>query len=74
MSRTSPGGPTGMTDDDLPSIGGPATRALADAGITRLSQVAEHTEAELAALHGVGPQAIRVLRVTLAERGRSFSR
>ena len=64
----------GMTDDDLPPIGAPAIRALAGAGVTRLSQVTAHTEAELAALHGVGPKAIRLLRGALAQRGLSFRR
>lgn len=48
---------------DLPqSIGKPATRALLGAGITTRAQVAEHTDAELLALHGVGPKAVRILR------------
>jgi len=54
---------------DLPrAIGGPATRALVGAGITTLAQVAERTEAELLALHGVGPRAIRILKETLAAK------
>ena len=63
-----------MTDSDLPAIGVPATRALAAAGITRLAQVAEHREAELAALHSVGPKAIGLLRQALEQRGLSFRR
>ena len=63
----------GMTHD-LPAIGAPATGALAAAGITRLDQVAECREAELLALHGVGPKAIRLLREALAQRGLSFRR
>jgi hypothetical protein len=48
---------------DLPrSIGRPATQALANAGITTLDQVAAMSDAELAALHGVGPKALRLLR------------
>ncbi|MCS7475435.1 hypothetical protein ACFFQW_15435 [Umezawaea endophytica] len=48
---------------DLPSaIGKPATRALSGAGLTTLAQVAELTDAELLAMHGVGPKAVRVLR------------
>lgn len=51
------------TVGDLPaSIGRPATRALAGAGITTLSDVAARTDAELLALHGVGPKAVRLLR------------
>ncbi|MEU6860031.1 helix-hairpin-helix domain-containing protein [Glycomyces sp. NPDC046736] len=54
---------------DLPrGIGRPATRALADAGITTLDQVEAMTDAELTALHGVGPKTVRVLRETIAQR------
>ena len=59
---------------DLPRIGNPATRALAQQGITTLDQVAEHTEAELLDLHGVGPRAIRILSEALEARGRAFRR
>ncbi|MGW0119964.1 DNA-binding protein [Streptomyces sp. NPDC003327] len=55
---------------DLPrGIGAPATRALVAAGYTRLDQLADVPAEELAALHGVGPKALRVLREALAERG-----
>lgn len=48
---------------DLPrAIGSPATRALHAAGITTLAHTAERTDAELLALHGVGPKAVRILR------------
>ncbi len=58
---------------DLPkAIGGPATRALVGVGITTLAQVAERTEAELKALHGVGPKAIRVLKEALGATGRKL--
>lgn len=62
--------PTGTA---LPRIGAPATRALRAVGITTLEQVAAMTEAELAALHGVGPMAIGRLREAMAERGMSFA-
>jgi predicted flap endonuclease-1-like 5' DNA nuclease len=74
MNSVPSGSLPGMTDDDLPALGAPATRALAGAGITRLSQVTERTAAELAALHGVGPKAIGLLQQALAERGLSFRR
>lgn len=61
--RAEPGG-------DLPrSIGRPATRALAEAGITTLDGVARLSETELASLHGVGPKAVGILQRALAERG-----
>ncbi|MDA0632975.1 hypothetical protein OUY22_06050 [Nonomuraea sp. MCN248] len=54
---------------DLPkAIGRPATRALAGAGITTLDQVARLSDAELGALHGVGPKAVRILREALDAR------
>jgi predicted flap endonuclease-1-like 5' DNA nuclease len=56
----------------LPPTGKPASAALAAAGISSLEQVAERTEAELLALHGVGPKAIRMLRERLDAAGLSF--
>jgi predicted flap endonuclease-1-like 5' DNA nuclease len=56
---------------DLPrAIGRPATRALADAGVTTLAQVAAVPREELLGLHGVGPKAVRVLDEALG-RGES---
>lgn len=58
---------------DLPAaIGKPATRALLGAGWSTLEQIATHTEAELLALHGVGPKAVRILSAALAEKGMSL--
>jgi DNA-directed RNA polymerase alpha subunit len=55
---------------DLPrGIGAPATRALTVAGYASLEQLAGVPEAELLALHGVGPKALTVLREVMAERG-----
>ncbi len=63
----------GQPESDLPrAIGAPARRALAAAGIYRLEQLTEMSEAELLRLHGVGPKAIRLLREALAERSLSF--
>jgi hypothetical protein len=56
-------------DDGLPPIGAPATRALAGIGVTQLSQLIEHTEDELLALHGFGPRALRIIKDTLSNRG-----
>lgn len=58
--------------DSLPKIGAPATRALASIGVTRLDQLVDHTEAELLALHGFGPRAIRILTEALAAEGLAF--
>lgn len=58
----------------LPAIGAPATRALTLIGVTTLEQVIEYSEAELLALHGVGPKVIPLLRAALAERDWTWSR
>lgn len=55
-------------DSTLPkAIGKPALRALAQAGITRLDQLTRFTEAELLAMHGVGPKAVGVIQTALGE-------
>lgn len=47
------------------TIGKPALRALAAAGLTTLRDVAVYSDAELLAMHGVGPKAVRLLRAAL---------
>ncbi len=64
-----------MTDDEdeLPkSIGAPATRALAGAGFTNLSQLVGVPAKDLEALHGIGPRAIVIIQTALDERGQSL--
>src|ERR1039458_7689059 len=53
-------------------VAGPARRALAGAGFTRLEQLTGVTEGELAQLHGMGPMAVRLLREALAAAGLAF--
>lgn len=55
-------------------LSGPALRALAHAGIRSMTQLATHTEREIASLHGMGPKGIRVLKQALATQGRHFRR
>ena len=58
---------------DLPNgLGKPAQRAFAAAGYSRLEQLTTVGEPEVAALHGVGPKAIRILREALEAEGLSF--
>jgi hypothetical protein len=59
--------------DTLPKIGAPATRALHNAGYTMLRQLDGVSRNDLAALHGVGPKALRILQEALAEHGLSLS-
>ncbi|MER7176033.1 hypothetical protein ABT367_31920, partial [Streptomyces mesophilus] len=69
-----PGGPAGVGRAAvLPRFtANPATRALLVAGITNLEEVAGRSAAELLALHGVGPKAVRILGEELRERGLDF--
>ncbi|ATL25234.1 hypothetical protein [Streptomyces formicae] len=62
-------GAGGPRSDLPPGIGKPATRALLGAGLTTLSALTERTGAELLALHGVGPKAVRILSEELERRG-----
>jgi hypothetical protein len=50
----------------------PAQRALAGIGVTRLGQLTDVREADLAALHGMGPKALRILKETLESKGLAF--
>lgn len=54
-------------------LGKPATRALATIGVSRLEQVTRFSEAQLLALHGVGPKAIRILKAALEAQGKSLA-
>ena len=58
---------------DLPKLAAPAQRALAQAGISHLEQLAKMREAELRQLHGIGPNAIKQVRKALAAKGLSFA-
>ena len=62
------------TEDDtgFPRLSAPARRAVSAAGYTRLDQLAQISESDLAKLHGMGPTAIAALRAALDERGLSF--
>jgi hypothetical protein len=60
---------------DLPEhLAAPALRALLNAKITRLAQLSRFTEKEVLQLHGMGPNAMGVLRGALKPRGLSFRR
>lgn len=60
---------------DLPEhLAAPARRALANAGVIRLEQLARFREAEVLSWHGMGPNAADQLRAALATRGMSFAK
>ncbi|WP_342671676.1 hypothetical protein [Paenibacillus glacialis] len=61
-------------ESDFPmGLAKPALRALANKGLSRLEQVAKLSEKELKELHGIGPNAIRQLRLALESKGLTFS-
>ncbi|HSB46602.1 MAG TPA: hypothetical protein VLD37_01210 [Candidatus Bilamarchaeum sp.] len=59
---------------DFPKLASPALRALSGAKIRNLAQLAKRTEAEVLALHGVGPDAVLKLRRALKDKGLSFKK
>ena len=56
----------------LPKLAAPAQRALASIGVTDLRQLSKFAEAEIAQLHGMGPNALSKLREALKAHGLSF--
>jgi predicted Fe-Mo cluster-binding NifX family protein len=62
----------GTEATDLPKLAAPARRALTGAGYTRLEDLTKVKESEVIRLHGMGPNAMAVLRDALKERGLSF--
>lgn len=55
-----------------PGMSGPGLRALGAAGIRSMDDLARRTEADVAALHGMGPKGIRLLREALTASDRAF--
>lgn len=57
----------------LSLLSGPARGALEHAGIVTLAKLAQHSEREILALHGVGPKSLPTLRHALHEAGLAFA-
>lgn len=61
--------------DDFPkNLAAPALRALLNAKITTLKQVAKFTEVEISELHGMGPKALGQLKEAVRARGVTFAK
>jgi hypothetical protein len=58
---------------DLPHLAAPAQRALAGAGITCLEDLSKWREADIAHLHGIGPNALNTLKQAMMEKGFRFT-
>jgi DNA-directed RNA polymerase alpha subunit len=51
------------------SLSAPARRALENAGVKTLKQLANHSEVELLQLHGMGPSSIPKIKALLQQNG-----
>ena len=60
--------------DLLEKLASPAQRALANAGIKNLAQLARFSEAQIKEMHGIGPNALITLRAALKAKGLSFAK
>lgn len=58
---------------DLPKLAAPAQRALLAAGITCLEDLTKFTEAQIKALHGMGPNALGSIKQALKTSGLSLA-
>jgi DNA-directed RNA polymerase alpha subunit len=58
--------------DFLSGHAAPAKRALAAAGIKSIKQLASYTENDIAALHGIGKNALEKLKQSLIAEGLRF--
>lgn len=58
----------------LSTISAPARRALANKGITSLTQLATFSADEIASLHGMGPNALSKLNLALEEAKLGFKK
>ena len=56
-----------------PRLAAPALRALASVGVIRLEQLTAFTEDDIKKLHGIGPNALKLLREALDHHGLSFA-
>jgi hypothetical protein len=59
---------------DFPKLSAPALRALLNARITSLAQLASYTESEVLQLHGMGPGSLPALREALAAKNLAFKK
>jgi predicted Fe-Mo cluster-binding NifX family protein len=66
--------PVTKAASDLPKLAAPAMRALAGAGLTSLDKLARASEADVMALHGMGPNAMKAIKTAMKSRGLTFAK
>ncbi len=69
-----PGQRKKLQSDFPEKLGAPALRALHNAKIKNLAQLAKHTEADILELHGMGPKALSMLKPALKKAGYAFKK
>lgn len=57
----------------LQKLAKPAQRAIQNAGITTIEQLSGYSEKEIAELHGIGKNAVLIIRQILKEYGLTFA-
>jgi DNA-directed RNA polymerase alpha subunit len=57
----------------LQKLAKPAQRAIQNAGITTIEQISEYSEKEFLKLHGIGKNAMSIIKLALVENGLTFS-
>ncbi|GAA0550126.1 helix-hairpin-helix domain-containing protein [Chitinophaga japonensis] len=63
-----------MQHDLPPGLARPAQRALQAAGYTTLEKLSTLPEAEVARLHGIGPNALVLLKQAMQAKGLTFAK
>lgn len=58
--------------NEFPKLSQPAQRALANAGIQSLKELAGLTEKEFLSLHGIGKSALPPVKAAMAAKGLAF--
>jgi hypothetical protein len=57
----------------LQKLSKPAQRAIQNEGITTIEHLSKYSEKEFSQLHGIGKNAMNIIRQNMSENGVSFS-
>ncbi len=57
----------------LQKLAKPAQRAIKNEGITTIEQLSKYSEKEFSELHGIGNNAMCIIKQTMSENGFAFS-
>lgn len=57
----------------LRKLAKPAQRAIQNEGITTIEQLSKYSEKEFSELHGIGANAMKIIKQTLNENGLTFN-